>query len=140
MKLDIIDASNYFRGLLLLIRKDRQITQPEIDLMKSIGKSLGFEKEFCDNAIHEILDNPYIEDAPPAFSSKELAVKFVKDGLHLAFVDHEVIHADEEQWLISIVEKNGLDKDFFSREMENARNNRGRPSRLEVLDFKVKYF
>ena len=140
MKLNIIDASNYFKGLLLLIRKDRQITQSEIDLMKSIGKSLGFEKDFCDNAIGEILDNAYIEDVPPAFSTKELATKFVKDGLYIAFVDHEHIHPDEELWLKSTAEKNGLGPGYFSREMEHARKSRGRPSRLEVFDLTVEYF
>lgn len=30
MKISVIDASNYFKGLLLLIGKDRKITDPEI--------------------------------------------------------------------------------------------------------------
>lgn len=137
VKINIIDASNYFKGLLLLIRKDRQITRPEIELMKSVGKSLGFEKEFCDTSIRDILENVYIEDIPPAFTTKDLAMKFIKDGLHLAFVDHETIHPDEEQWLKSTIEKNGLSLEFFSRELENARNRRGQISRLEVFDLSV---
>jgi len=137
MKITVLDASNYFKGLLLLIRKDRQISQPEIDLMKSIGEWLGFEKEFCANAINEILDNTYIEDVPPGFSTKELAIKFIKDGLYIAFVDHEDIHPDEERWLISTIQKNGLDLDFFLIEMESARKKRGQPSRLEVFDLSV---
>ncbi len=137
MKINIIDASNYFKGLLLLIRKDRKITQPERDLMKSIGKSLGFEKEFCDTAIHDILENIYIEDIPPAFSTRDLAIKFIKDGLYLALVDHEEIHPEEEQWLKSTVVKNGLDLEFFAGELENARNRRGQPPRLEVFDLAV---
>ena len=140
MKINIIDASNYFKGLLLLIRKDRQITQPESDLMRTIGKSLGFEKEFCDNAILEILENRYIEDIPPDFSTKELAIKFIKDGLHLAFVDHDEIHPDEERWLRSTLGKNGLDVTFFSQELEKARSTRGKPIRLEVFDLTVQHF
>lgn len=140
MKINIIDASNYFKGLLLLIRKDREITQPEIDQMKIIGKSLGFENDFCDNAIREILDNTYIEDVPPVFSTKELAIKFIKDGLYLAFVDHEEIHPAEEQWLKSTIEKNGLGLEFLSQELANAKNKRGHRSRLEVLDLTVGYF
>jgi hypothetical protein len=140
MNIDIIDASNYFKGLLLLIRKDRELTQPEIDHMKSIGKSLGFEKEFCDNAIDEILDNAYIEDVPPVFSTKELAIKFIKDGLYLAFVDHEEIHSDEEQWLRSTTEKNGLSTESFLQELKNVQSKRGQFSRMEVLDLKVEYF
>jgi hypothetical protein len=123
----------------LLIRKDRQITQPEIDLMKSVGKSLGFEKEFCDNAIREILDNTYVVDEPPHFSSKELATRFLKDGLYLAFVDHEEIHPDEEHWLKSTTETNGLDLELFFQETKDARKRRGHSSRLEVFDFTVQH-
>lgn len=138
MEINIIDASSYFKGLLLLIRKDRQITQPEIDVMRSVGKSLGFEKDFCENAISEILENTYIEDIPPKFSSKELATKFIKDGLHLAFADHEVIHTEEEKWLRSAVIKNGLDMETFSRELQDPRNRRRYPVPLEVFDLVVK--
>ncbi len=139
MKISIIDASNYFRGLLLLIRKDRQITQPEIDLMKRIGKSLGFEKEFCDNAVDEILENIYIEDIPPRFSTKDLATKFIGDGLYLSFIDHDEIHPDEEQWLRSVAEKNELGQEFFSSELAHARQGKDRPYSLKVLDLTVEY-
>ena len=139
MNLNIKDASNYFKGLLLLIRKDRQITQPEIEVIKSVGTFLGFEKEFCDNAISEILKNTYIEDVPPVFSTKELAIKFLKDGVYLAFVDHEEIHPGEQQWLQSIAEKNGLDLEFLSQEIKNVRNKKGDPSRLEVFELTTEY-
>ncbi|MBW7887130.1 MAG: TerB family tellurite resistance protein [Bacteroidetes bacterium] len=140
MKINIIDASNYFRGLLLLIRKDHQVTQPEIDLMQKIGTSLGFEKEFCENAIREILENTYIEDVPPKFSTKELALKFVKDGLRLAFVDHEQIHPDEEKWLISIAEQNEIEMKLFLQEFRNAQNHRAEQAKLEVFDLVVEHF
>ena len=60
MKITVIEGSNYFRGLLLLISKDRKLTEPEIILMKRIGKALGFEKDFCNDAIHEILENKFV--------------------------------------------------------------------------------
>jgi uncharacterized tellurite resistance protein B-like protein len=115
MKISVIDSSNYFRGLLLLIRKDGKITESEIQLMKSIGKALGFERKFCDNAIHEILENKYIVDATPEFSMKELAIKFIKDGLALAFSDNE-IHPSEAEWLRSTANKNGIDLTWFRQE------------------------
>ncbi len=138
MIISVLDASNYFRGLLLLIRKDRKTTDPEVDIMKRIGKALGFEKEFCENAIHEILDNPYIVDEPPHFSTKELAVKFLKDGLSLAFADKE-IHPHEEHWLRAAAEKNDLDANLVTEELRHARTREGYPKRWEVDDLIVKY-
>lgn len=138
MKITVVDGSNYFRGLLLLIRKDRQITDSEIRLMKRIGKTLGFEREFCDNAIEEIMENTYIVDAPPEFSTKELARKFVKDGLAIAFADDEV-HPSEEEWLWSAAEKNGLDLEWFRNEMLAARNRRPFPVHMEIDDLTPDY-
>jgi hypothetical protein len=50
MTITVKDGSEYFRGLLLLIAKDHRITEEETTLMKRIGKTLGFENDFCDNA------------------------------------------------------------------------------------------
>lgn len=137
MKISVLDGSNYFKGLLLLLRKDARVSQSEIEMMGRIGKTLGFEREFCDNAISEILENTYIVDTPPVFTTKELAMKFVKDGLSIAFSDNE-IHPLEEQWLRATVEINGLDVEWFIREMENVMSKKG-TGRLEVDDLIVMY-
>ncbi len=138
MRISIIDGSNYFTGLLLLVGKDKKVKQPEIELMRRIGKTLGFEKEFCDNAIRDILENKYIVDAHPVFSSKELALKFIKDGLFVAFSDNE-IHPSEEQWLRLTAEKNGIDLMLFSQELENVVQRIKLSDRLEIDDLAVEY-
>lgn len=131
MKIRIIDGSNYFRGLMLLIRQDRKVTDSERALMKRIGKSLGFEREFCEKAIHEILDNFQIPDTAPEFSSKELALKFIKDGLTLAMSDVEV-HPLEEEWLRRTALHNGIDEEVFNIECSMAKERAGHPVTLEV--------
>ncbi len=133
------EGSEYFRGLLLLISKDRRISEPEIVLMKRIGKALGLERNFCDNAIREILENDFILNEPFEFSTKELAKKFIKDGLMLAGSDND-IHAFEEEWLKSTAEKNDLDVEWFLRERENtARRRIDLDVHLEVDDLTVEY-
>jgi uncharacterized tellurite resistance protein B-like protein len=122
--------------LLLLIRKDRKISASETWLMKRIGKTLGFEKEFCVDAISEILVNEYIDDTPPDFSKKELATKFIKDGLALAFSDNE-IDPSEEQWLRATANRNGIELDIYLRERDNAAKRRSYPVQLEVDDLSV---
>jgi hypothetical protein len=139
MQISIVDASNYFKGLLLLIRKDRQVSDPEITIMRRVGKMLGFEKEFTDNAIHDILENDYIEDSPPVFGSKELAKKFIKDGLTIAFADHDECHPAEEAWLWSVVAVNEVDELWFQEEYRAASLKKERPLLMEVDDVTVKY-
>lgn len=138
MKISIIDAGNYYRGLLLLIRKDRKVTHVETELMLRIGQKLGFERGFCENAIREILENQYITETPPEFSTKDLARKFVHDGLAIIFADGEV-HPDEEHWLLSTAEKNGLDREFYLLARGSAMERWGMPARLEVDDMLIQH-
>ncbi|MEI6153710.1 MAG: hypothetical protein WCQ90_06455 [Deltaproteobacteria bacterium] len=139
MKITVEEGSGYLRGLLLLIRKDSEITEQKTKLMKRIGKVLGFEEKFCDSTINEVLENRYILDEPPEFSTKELAEKFIKDGLTLATSGKE-IHALEEVWLKSSAENNGLDVEWFLREKEIANNTRKNLDiHLEVDDLDVEY-
>jgi tellurite resistance protein len=138
MNISIIDGSNYFKGLLLLIRKDRKLTVSEIMLMQKIGKKLGFEKEFCDTAINDIMENEYIEDTPPVFTSQELAQKFINDGLAIAFSDREC-HPSEEAWLLNTAVLNGVDEPWFRAAYERAASRQHPPSAMEAEDITVQY-
>lgn len=133
----IQEGSNYFRGLLLLIRKDQKITNEEVALLMRVGKSFGFEKSFCENAVVDILDNKYILDKPPVFSQLEIAKKFITDGLTIAQYDHE-IHVSEERWLQIIASANNIPKEWFYQEKERiarAHDN----NELEFDDMIVEY-
>ena len=108
MNYDILDKSNYLKGLLLLCRKDNLVAKEEKEILISIGKDLGFEKRFCENAVKEIMENEYIIDVPPKFSNKELAEKFLEDGVRLAMAD-KCLHLFELQWLAQTAEINEID-------------------------------
>ncbi len=124
MIISILEASNYFKGLLLLARKDNKISHEEQQIILRIGKQLGFEKEFCETTILDVLENTYIEDDPIEFSSKELAEKFLKDGVVIAASGKE-LHQHEEQWLAAVAEKNRIERDWFEQtKMELLNRNR----------------
>lgn len=107
MKISLMDRSLYYKGLLLLVRKDREIHEQEKRMMLGIGKMLGFDARFCTRSIEKILVNPYIVDEPPVFSQKDIALCFIRDGLLLAVSDGQISGA-ETAWLQSVAEKNGL--------------------------------
>ena len=132
MNISLMDRSNYFRGLLLLIRKDQTITEPENNMLLQIGKALGFDREFCEHAIHEILDNKYIEDEPPVFQNQALAEKFIRDGFTVGFCDHDRLHTHEEDWLRRTAEKNGLESGWFNVQLQRAVQNLGMINDLEA--------
>lgn len=140
MNITLMDRSNYYRGLLLLARKDRKITETEVALMLHIGTTLGFDREFCENAIHEILENEHVDTSPPVFSSSEVARKFIKDGWTLAAAEGDV-HAAEVAWLEATAEVNGLDVQWLNDVKQEYSRHRhsGTIPTLEVESFVIEH-
>ncbi len=138
MEISVLDGSAYFKGLLLLIRKDRRVTDPEVQMMKRVGKRLGFEEKFCETAIREILHNRFIDDTIPEFSSPELAKKFIHDGLSIAMADNEV-HPTEALWLRKTALHHGLEEQWFLRAVEAAELRRGMPTSLEADGLSIRH-
>ncbi len=42
MEMTYLDRSNYFRGLLLLVKKNNKVNKDEVNMIMRIGKRLGF--------------------------------------------------------------------------------------------------
>ena len=107
MKISLIDRSLYYKGLMLLIRKDREICDEERKLIMHIGETLGFEPSFCRDTIEKIMDNKCVNDSPPLFSEPPIALSFIRDGLRLSVSDGQT-HKAELDWLEAVAENNGL--------------------------------
>ena len=135
MTLNLIDRSNYFKGLLLLIRKDSVISNEEREIVKKLGQLLSFDKKFVRNAINNVLYNEYIIDEPPKFSSKDLAKVFIKDGIRLAMADRN-IHHNELEWLRSVAAINGLDTKWFNKEIKSHKENDDIKELQAILEIK----
>ncbi|MER3522669.1 MAG: hypothetical protein C4326_01025 [Ignavibacteria bacterium] len=131
MTMTLMDRSNYYRGLLLLVRKDRKITEREAALMMHIGATLGFQREFCETALREALDNAHIDPLPPQFSSPELAKKFIKDGLTITG-GGQAMHVAEDAWLHAIALANGLESSWYEGIKHSVRQHANEPQTLEV--------
>lgn len=135
MRMSLMDRSMYYKGLMLLIRKDREIHDEEKRIMMVIGKALGFDAKFCENAIKEILTNKHVIDAPPCFSKAAIARCFVRDGLRIALVDDET-HETELAWLKAVADANGLDGGWYKASVASASLQEGIESED---DLEVKY-
>ncbi len=118
MKFTLLDRSNYFRGLLILIGKDKKISETEKSMFMELGKQLGFNKEFCSGAINELLENEYIINEAPKFSNIDVAKLFILDGIKFAFVDNKV-HLYELSWLKSVADINSVDQSWGAEQFEN---------------------
>lgn len=133
LSLSAIDKSKYFRGLLILIRKDHRISPEEKELMMNVGTRLGFEKGFCETALNEILENEFIEDDAPEFSTSPIAECFILDGITLAISDAD-LNPEELTYLRATLDKNHLTENWFSDRLKDAVG-KGRQNHLEIEKF-----
>ena len=118
MKNDYLDRSSYVKGLLLLIGKDKRITDEERDFLHTVGTALSFNKKFIEQAIDELFENKYLGNDPPVFSQKQYAEAFLRDAIKLGFVDND-LSSEEFGWLQSIAVSNGLSSEWLKNELED---------------------
>ena len=124
MNISLMDRSLYFKGLMLLIRKDRAVGDEERALMMRVGRLFSFDQEFCQQVIDEILTNRHVVDEPPRFSEPEITRCFIQDGLKLALADGQV-HDRERQWLMAVAAENQLDQEWCEEMLEAVSDQAG---------------
>ncbi|MFC2134581.1 hypothetical protein ACFLTH_08190 [Bacteroidota bacterium] len=128
MKLELLDKSNYFKALLILVGIDKKISAAEKQIIRIVGEYLGFEDKFIEEAMANYLDNEYIIKEPPEFSDLRIAKCLVRDGIKLAFVDGHLSNS-ELDWLKLIAKKNTLSEDWLNKELDS---NQGRYNILKA--------
>lgn len=105
-ELPLAIKSQYYKGLLVLLRRDRIIDDREKALVLRIGEIFGFDRRFCETAVGELLSNTNITREPIVFDDKIIAEHFLRDALRLALVDGE-LHPAEISWLRRVAHANG---------------------------------
>ncbi len=134
MKADLIDRSNYFRGMLVLIGRDRIIHSRERELVLQFGKALDFDMRFCEATITDLLENKYINEEPILFDAREMAECFLRDGFRLSLADME-IHSQEIAWLKTVALANNLPDDWIKNEYQKLKDTR--PEELIFENFDI---
>lgn len=110
----VLDNGNFLRGLLLLIKKDNKIQETEASIFFRTGKELGFDREFCEEAIRNLLRNDFINSTPPYFHNKSTALKFLQVGISLIQTDIESRH-NEMKFLETVAKTNEINR-FWEKE------------------------
>lgn len=116
MKIPLIDRSNYFRGLLLLIRKTERLRNRN-PINETNRKTLGFEPSFCENAISSILENKYILMKHPLLHQMKLQKNLLKMDFISLFQMEKFIRMKKNGWGM-------LQWKLNSNELVSSRRNR----------------
>lgn len=120
MQLTLLDKSNYLKGLLVVAKKDNQLTESEKNIIRKIANKLGFASEFYEETLKNLIENKYIAEDPIKFSSIVVADSFISDGLKLALSDIND-HSEEMNWLMSTAEINGIDTKNFNDKINKVK-------------------
>ena len=107
MRLSQESKSQYYKALLVLLRRDRIVHDRERDLMLQMGVILGFDKRFCEATIDQLLSNANITRDPVSFPDKIIKECFFRDAVRLALIDGN-LHPSELRWLRRVAQVNGL--------------------------------
>jgi predicted regulator of amino acid metabolism with ACT domain len=126
-----IDRSNYLKGMLITARKDNQLNETEISIIKKIAKRLGFSSDFYEETISHLLENKYITEEPIKFSSQDIAKSFIEDGFKLALCDDKIGN-DEINWLKVTAKANGVGEEWVDKKMKEIQS---KPHLLAKMDF-----
>jgi len=126
-----LDRSSYLKGLLITARKDNQLTESEISIIKKFATRLGFSSDFFEETISHLLENKYITEEPVKFSEKNIAKSFIEDGLKLALSDN-LIGKDELSWLNETAKTNGIDDQWVNKKMKEIQS---KPNLIGKMDF-----
>lgn len=117
MELTVLDKSKYLKGLLIVSKKDENLTPQERELISEAGSKFGFAKEFYEEALNNLLRNQHIKDESIVFSNPDIAMMFIYDGLKLSFIDTEN-PIEELDWLKKIAMANNLGEEWFNQSLQ----------------------
>lgn len=127
----LADRSHYYRGLLLLTRKDNIITDEEKALLLRLGELLQFNRDFCEETIGDLLINPHFDESPPKFSNKSVAKMFLLDGIRIAFADHN-LHTAEFKWMQEIARINRINNDWLNQNVVSFLEGHSQSQRFQL--------
>jgi len=117
--------------LLITARKDNQLSETEISIIKKIATRLGFSSDFFEETISNLLHNKYITEEPIKFSRQDIAESFIEDGLKLALSD-DTITEEETKWLKNTAKENGIDEIWIDKKMKEIQS---KPHLIGKMDF-----
>lgn len=133
MQLPLMIKSHYYKGLLVLSRRDRVIDDREKHLLLHIGKILDFDRRYCEATIDELLSNRHISREPVIFSEEIIKECFFRDALRIAYADG-VLHPSEMRYLQQAAQANGWPEDKLNAVIREIRDNETKPAFKDLIE------
>ena len=119
MKIPDVDRSKYLRGLLIVARMDKQISESDKKIITNTAKHLGFSSNFYEEVLNTLLFNEYICNDPVSFETSYLAKHFLTDAIKLAGINKSL--CDEEIiWFKDTASINMVESDWLEDKLSEC--------------------
>ena len=86
MQIPVADRGKYLRGLLIMVKMDKVISEMDRTIIIGIAKYLGYAPDFYEGILNTLMRNECIVSEPIMFDSTNLAKHFLIDAINLAGV------------------------------------------------------
>jgi len=141
MILSLMDRSFYFKGLLILSKIDKMVSYEEKEILKIVGENLGFNREFCETTVNEVIQNQHIKNEPLKFSNPQVAGMFLRDAIKLAFSDFN-LDAKEYDWLLECAKVNNIPESRVNEQITAVLKSKDEQNdeQLDVINYDWKSF
>ena len=131
MNIPPIDRSKYLKGLLITAKLDKELSQNEKDIIKTISDKLGFASDFYKETIASLLSNKYIFEETIIFSDERIARSFLVDAVKLA-CSNNLVTENEINWIKKVAESNNIEKSLVDKQLKNYLNS---PNSAKLSEF-----
>ena len=105
MEITLKDRGEFLRGFLVLVKKNKEISEFDKNMTMVVGKYFGFAEDFCKEALKNLMENEYISEEPPKFSNPVIAEYFLVEVYRILKQLHPLEH-NEEHWFAKTAEVN----------------------------------
>jgi len=107
MDITLKDRGEFLRGFLVLVKKNKDISEFDKNMILVVGKYFGFAEDFCKEAIKNLMENEYLSEEPPTFSNPYIAEYFLVETYRILKQLHPLEH-NEEHWFVATAERNKI--------------------------------
>ena len=119
MQIPVEDRGKYLRGLLIMVKMDKVISEIDRTIIISTAKHLGYAPDFYEGILSTLMINEHIGSEPIMFDSANLAKHFLIDALNLAGTNKNLSN-EKLNWLKNTASMNLVDRNWIEERLREC--------------------
>jgi hypothetical protein len=119
MQIPVEDRGKYLRGLLIMVKMDKVISEMDRTIIIGTAKHLGYSPDFYEGILRTLMINEHIGSEPIKFDSTNLAKHFLIDAINLAGTNKNLSN-EKLNWLKNTASINLVDRNWIEESLREC--------------------